>query len=145
MFQNHCPTTVYFGTRMHSFFILFIIFSLFCLFIWFFFSWFSNTSICIYPVFHKFFSTYFNFITKKQPTQNLKNRVFQILELKIDWRNFKNTMEWMYMNLYGSNTQIWTQTKKKNAPKDQQTQNYKSGLKSNQETKIINKINTTWN
>ena len=35
--------------------------------------------------------------------------------------------------------------KKKNAPKDQQTQNYKSGLKSNQETKIINKISTTWN
>ena len=36
-------------------------------------------------------------------------------------------------------------SKKKNAPKDQQTQNYKSGLKSNQETKIINKISTTWN
>ena len=48
------------------------------------------------------------------------------------------------MNLYGSNIQIWTQTKKKNAPKDQQTQNYKSRLKSNQETKIINKITTTW-
>ena len=34
--------------------------------------------------------------------------------------------------------------KKQNALKDQQTQNYKSGLKSNQETKIINKISTTW-
>jgi len=34
------------------------------------------------------------------------------------------------MNLYGSNTQIWTQTKNKNAPKDQQTQNI--NLDSNQ-------------
>ena len=39
-------------------------------------------------------------------------------------------MKWMYMNLYGSNIQIWTQTKMKNAPKDQQTQNI--NLDSNQ-------------
>jgi len=35
--------------------------------------------------------------------------------------------------------------KEKTAPKDQQKQNYRSGLKSNQETKIIYKISTTWN
>jgi len=33
--------------------------------------------------------------------------------------------------------------KEKNAPKDQQTQKYNSGLKLNQETKIINKFSTT--
>jgi len=34
------------------------------------------------------------------------------------------------MNLYGTSIQIWTQTKNKNAPKDQQTQNI--NLDSNQ-------------
>ena len=89
------------------FFCLLYHFFLFCLLIWFFFfSWFYNTSICIDLDFHNFSSTYFNFITKKQPAQNLKNRVILILEFKNRMKNFKNTMEWMYMNLYGSNIQI---------------------------------------
>ena len=73
-----------------------------------FFIVFSNTTICINPEFHNFSSTYFNLI-RKFSQHRIENRVILILELKTVWRNFKNTMELMYMNLYGSNTQIWTQ------------------------------------
>jgi len=32
-----------------------------------------------------------------------------ILEWKTEWRNYKDTIEMMYKNLYRSNTQTWTQ------------------------------------
>jgi len=37
-------------------------------------------------------------------------------------------MELMWWNLCGSNTQIWTQTKNKNAPKDQNNIDFRSSI-----------------
>jgi len=67
-------------------------------------------------------------------------------------RYFKNTMEWMWWNLYGSSIQIWTQTKKKNAPKDQIKTEFRLTLKSKQETnesrkvllRFVDKFGITW-
>ena len=73
-----------------------------------FFSCFYNTTICVSPEFYNFSSPDFNLISKISQ-HRIENRVILVLELKTVWRNFKNTMELMYMNLYGSNTQIWTQ------------------------------------
>jgi len=73
-----------------------------------FFSFFYNTSTCLNPEFHNFSPTNFNLI-RKNSQHRIKNRGILILELKTVWRNFKNTMELMYKNLYGSITQIWTQ------------------------------------
>jgi len=75
------------------FFVLFIIFLYFVFSSDSFFSWFYNTSNCKNPDFHNFSPTYLKFITKKKPSQNLKNRIILILEFKNRIRNFKNTMK----------------------------------------------------
>ena len=85
-----------------------IVFDLSFFSIWNLASLFSNTSICLVPEFHNFSPTNFNFISKNNQ-HIIKNRGSLILELKTVLRNFKNTMELIYKNLCGSNTQAWTQ------------------------------------
>jgi len=78
--------------------------------------------------------------TKKQYYWNLfwkivllKNRFGKkqrksIMELKTTLRTSKDTIEMMFMNLYGSTHKYELKSKKKNAPKDQK-QKYKTELK----------------
>ena len=107
-FQICCQIIVSVRARMHTFFIWFIIFFLFWILTYLFFFLFFNTSTYLDPEFHNFSPTNFNLI-RKNSQHRIKNRGILILELKTVWRNFKNTMELMYKNLYGSITQIWTQ------------------------------------
>ena len=93
-------------------------FFLFCFFKWFFFSFCANTSSYWNQEAHNFLMTYLIFIK-----QNSQNRFVKTKDSEIWNQNrkiyFKNTMELMWWNLCRSSTQIWTQTKKKNAQEDQ--------------------------
>jgi len=65
----------------------------------------SNTSIYSDPEFNNFSPTKLIFINKLSQHNFRKPN----LELKTVLINFKDTIEWMYRNLYGSITQAWTQ------------------------------------
>jgi len=56
---------------------------------------------------------------------------------------FKNTMELMWWNFCGSSTQIWTQTKKKNAPKDQNKTEFRLSTQTKNKKQINQKKSTT--
>ena len=104
-FSNLLPLQCFVRARLHTVCFLFIIFSVFWILFQFFLHFSSNTSIYSDPEFYNLFLTKLIFINKLSQN-NLKKLK---LELKTVLINFKDTIEWMYRNLYGSSTQVWTQ------------------------------------
>ena len=140
-----------FSTRMHTFF--------WCDLSFFFYFAFSTNSFFLLFLTHQttkiqnlknFLSMYLIFITQNSQNRICKNRGILILKLKTEKETSKTQWSECYRNFYGSIIQIWTQTKRKNAPKEQNKSEFNLNTQIKTRNKWIKKSTTkicwhSWN